>query len=175
MDCFGHDRINNFMLFTKPKAIMWKIRLIGDEKSNRGATMILFDLICAEDHVFEAWFRDSETYDAQAASGEIECPLCGGSHITKALMTPNIARSAETGDPGQAAQMMRQLRAMHEEITKHSDDVGEKFPEEARKIHYGETEKRNIHGRADLADARALDEEGIEFGILPPLPRRKDN
>ncbi|MFP6730539.1 MAG: DUF1178 family protein [Alphaproteobacteria bacterium] len=137
--------------------------------------MILFDLKCAEDHVFEAWFRDSETYDTQAAAGEIECPLCGDCRITKALMAPNVARSSETRDPAQAAQMMRQLQAMHEEITKNSDDVGEKFPEEARKIHYGETERRNIHGRADMADARALDEEGIEFGILPPLPKRRDN
>ena len=137
--------------------------------------MILFDLKCAEDHVFEAWFRDSETYDAQAASGEIACPLCGDSHIAKALMAPNVARSVENVGLGQAAQMMRQLRAMHEEITRNSDDVGEKFPEEARKIHYGETAKRNIHGRANLEDTRMLDDEGIEFGILPPLPGRKVN
>ncbi len=137
--------------------------------------MILFDLKCAADHVFEAWFRDSETYGAQAATGEIACPICGDTHIAKALMSPNVARAATTGSAGRAALMMRQLRALHDEIARNSDDVGEKFPEEARKIHYGEAEKRNIHGRADLADARALDEEGIEFGILPPLPRRRDN
>ena len=137
--------------------------------------MILFDLKCAEDHVFEAWFRDSESYDAQAASGEIACPLCGDSHIAKALMAPNVARGVETVEHGQAAQFRRQLRALHEEMAKNSDDVGEQFPEEARKIHYGETTKRNIHGRANLEDARALDEEGIDFGILPLLPNRKDN
>ena len=137
--------------------------------------MILFDLKCADDHVFEAWFRDSGTYEAQAATGEIACPLCGDSHIAKALMAPNVARSVENVGLGQATQMMRQLRAMHEEITRNSDDVGEKFPEEARKIHYGETAKRNIHGRTNLEDARALDDEGIEFGILPPLPGRKVN
>ena len=137
--------------------------------------MILFDLKCGQDHVFEAWFRDSETYDAQAASGEIACPLCGDSQIAKALMAPNVARGIENVDHDRAAQMMHHLRAMHDEITKNSDDVGEKFPEEARKIHYGETTKRNIHGRANLEDARALDEEGIEFGILPQLPGRKDS
>ena len=138
--------------------------------------MILFDLRCGQDHVFEAWFRDSETYDAQASSGEIACPLCGDSHIAKALMAPNVARSSETaGGPARAALMMHHLRAMHEEITRNSDDVGEKFPEEARKIHYGETAKRNIHGSANLEDARALDDEGIEFAILPPVPGRKDN
>ena len=137
--------------------------------------MILFDLKCGQDHVFEAWFRDSETYDAQAASREIACPLCGDSQIAKALMAPNVARSSETTVPAEAALMMRRLRAMHEEITKNSDNVGEKFPEEARKIHYGETAKRNIHGSANLEDARALDDEGIEFAILPPLPGRKDS
>ncbi len=137
--------------------------------------MILFDLKCAEDHVFETWFRDSETYDAQAASGEIACPVCGDSRVAKALMAPNVARGTANVDLGQAAQLMRQLRAMHAEVTKNSDDVGDKFPEEARKIHYGETAKRNIHGRANLEDARALDDEGIEFGFLPPLPGHKDS
>lgn len=137
--------------------------------------MILFDLLCAEDHVFEAWFLDSETYESQAASGIIECPVCGDTRIAKALMAPNVARGMEAIDPTQAAMVMNQLRAMHEEIARNSDDVGENFPEEARKIHYGETEKRNIHGRAKLDDARALDDEGIEFGILPPLPKRRDN
>ncbi len=137
--------------------------------------MILFDLQCAEDHVFEAWFRDSETYDAQAASGEIACPLCGDTLIAKALMAPNVARRASHIDPGQAVLMMRQLRAVHEEATRNSDDVGDRFPEEARKIHYDETAKRSIHGRANLEEALALDDEGIEFGILPPLPWRKDS
>lgn len=137
--------------------------------------MILFDLKCAEDHVFEAWFRDSETYGAQVACGEIACPICGDSQIAKALMAPNVARAGKTGSVGHAVWMMDRIRALHDEIAKNSDDVGEKFPEEARKIHYGEAEKRNIHGQADLEDARALDEEGIEFGILPPLPKRRDN
>ncbi len=137
--------------------------------------MILFDLKCAADHVFEAWFRDSETYGAQAASGEIACPICGDTRIAKALMAPNVALSPETGSSVHAIRMMERIRALHDDIAKNSDDVGEKFPEEARKIHYGEAEKRNIHGRADLADARALDEEGIEFGILPPLPKRRNN
>ena len=137
--------------------------------------MILFDLLCAEDHVFEAWFLDSETYESQAASGVIECPVCGDTRIAKALMAPNVARGMEAIVPTQAAMVMNQLRAMHEEMARNSDDVGESFPEEARKIHYGETAKRNIHGRANLDDARALDDEGIEFGILPPLPKRRDN
>ncbi len=137
--------------------------------------MILFDLKCADDHVFEAWFRDSHTYEAQAATGEIACPMCGDTRIAKALMSPNVARGPQSVDPGQATLMMRQLRAIHEELARNSDDVGEKFPEEARRIHYGEADKRNIHGVAKLEDARALGEEGIEIGILPPLPGRKSH
>ena len=91
--------------------------------------MILFDLRCGQDHVFEAWFRDSETYDAQAASGEIACPLCGDSHIAKALMAPNVARSSEATVPARSALMMHYLLAMYEEIIRNSDDVGEKFSE----------------------------------------------
>lgn len=137
--------------------------------------MILFDIKCAEDHVFEAWFRDSDTYEAQAASGEIACPMCGDTRVAKALMAPNVARGSAYADHGQGNLMMRQLRAIHEELARNSDDVGEKFPEEVRKIHYGETEKRNIHGEANLEDARALDEEGIKIGVLPPLLKRKDH
>ena len=90
-------------------------------------------------------------------------------------MSPNVARTGKTGSAEHAVWMMGRIRALHDEIAKNSDDVGEKFPEEARKIHYGEAEKRNIHGQATLEDAQDLDEEGIDFGILPPLPDRKDN
>ena len=137
--------------------------------------MILFDLKCAKDHVFEAWFLDSDTYESQVVSGEIECPICGDTAVAKALMAPNVARATEILDPSQIATVMGRLRELHEVIAKNSDFVGENFPEEARKIHYGETEKRNIHGQATLEDAQDLDEEGIDFGILPPLPDRKDN
>ena len=133
--------------------------------------MILFDLKCATDHVFEAWFRDSETYGAQAAAGEIACPICGDTHIGKALMAPNVARAAETGSAEHAVQMMERIRALHDEITRNSDDVGEKFPEEARKIHYGEVEKRGIYGEATDMEAGDLEDEGIEFHRLPRLPR----
>ena len=134
--------------------------------------MILFDLTCADGHVFEAWFHDGEAYDAQAAAGEISCPVCGDTAVAKALMTPNVARRASGVDPERAAALMHRLRAIHDHVKKNSDDVGARFPEEARKIHYGEAEKRNIRGHANLKDARALDAEGVEFGILPPLPRQ---
>ena len=137
--------------------------------------MILFDLRCADSHVFEAWFRDGETYETQAKAGEIACPVCGDTAIAKALMAPNVARGGETISPEQAAQAMRYLSAVRDHVEKTHDPVGDKFPEEARKIHYGEAEKRNIYGNATLDDARALDEEGIEIGVLPAPARRKSN
>lgn len=133
--------------------------------------MIVFDLKCPDDHVFEAWFRDGKTYDVQAAAGEIVCPICGGTKIDKALMAPNLTRRSSDRDAELAAKTMTQLRALRDHVEKNCDNVGERFPEEARKIHYGETEKRSIYGESSLDEARDLHEEGIEFGILPPLPR----
>ncbi len=135
--------------------------------------MIVFDLKCANGHVFETWIRDGKTCEVQTKAGEVECPLCGDYDVAKAVMAPNVA-VAKGGDgalPDHAAQMMRQLRAIRDHVEKTCDDVGDRFPEEVRKIHYGETEKRNIFGEATGDDAQSLHEEGIEFGILPKLPR----
>lgn len=133
--------------------------------------MIVFDLKCTDGHVFEAWFRDGETYESQAAAGEVVCPVCGGTKVDKALMAPNLARRSADRDAELAAKTMTKLRALRENVEKNCDHVGERFPEEARKIHYGEAEKRSIYGEASLDEARDLHDEGIEFGILPPLPR----
>ena len=137
--------------------------------------MILFDLKCADGHVFEAWFRDGATFETQAKAGEIACPVCGDTAVAKALMTPNVARGGESVTPEQAARVMRYLSAVRDHVEKTHDPVGDKFPEEARKIHYGEAEKRSIYGNATLEDARELDEEGIEIGVLPGPARRKNN
>ncbi|MBM3583101.1 MAG: DUF1178 family protein [Alphaproteobacteria bacterium] len=143
--------------------------------------MIVFDLKCPDEHVFEAWFRDSKTFERQRKSGAIACPSCGSTQIDKALMAPNVATRkgrdetprAEAGtettmmpDPREA--MARAYaQAVREHIRKNFDDVGDKFADEARKIHYGETDKRNIHGRATKDQAKALAEEGVEFGTVP--------
>ena len=131
--------------------------------------MIAFDLRCADGHVFETWFRDGGAYDSQVAAGDIVCPVCGSSKIAKAPMAPNLVRGAarETQRAGQA---MRFLRALHDHVEKNFDDVGQRFPEEARKIHFGETEKRNIRGQATSHEARELTADGVEFATLPPIP-----
>ncbi|MFQ5958713.1 MAG: DUF1178 family protein [Alphaproteobacteria bacterium] len=133
--------------------------------------MIVFDLKCTSDHVFEAWFRDGETYEAQVAAGEISCPVCGCTNVVKALMAPNVAPRSAKRETARAEQVMHYLRAVHDHVEKNFDDVGRRFPEEARKIHYGEAGKRNIYGQATIEEAEELEEEGIEFGFIPPIPR----
>ena len=136
--------------------------------------MIVYNLRCAKDHVFEVWFRDSAAYDEQVAAGEVLCPACGSKKIAKAPMAPNIATRRESV-PNKAAvmpaEMMSKLRELRSEVEKNSDHVGEAFPEEARKIHYGEAERRNIHGDATAEEAAELSEEGVEFGVVPWVPR----
>ncbi|MFQ5783756.1 MAG: DUF1178 family protein [Alphaproteobacteria bacterium] len=141
--------------------------------------MIVFDLKCDRGHVFEAWFRDSKTYEAQVKAAEIVCPVCGDTRVTKAPMAPQLARRTTGKAPDDkdgpahehATRVMCQMRALRDHVEKNFDNVGSCFPEEARKIHYGEAEKHDIYGEASGEEARALEDEGIEFGILPRLPR----
>ena len=134
--------------------------------------MILFDLRCAKDQEYEAWFRDSASFEAQSAAGEIICPVCGEADVVKAPMAPRLA-PRKTGDakPGQDGKAMRVLEELHRHVRDNCDDVGNKFAEEARKIHYGEAEKRGIYGEATDTEALDLTEEGVEIHQLPHLPR----
>ncbi len=146
--------------------------------------MIVFDLKCAKGHVFEAWFSDSAAYERQAKRGAVACAICGDVKIEKALMAPNVAPSgkgkgaearptslAATPSP-EVEQVYKTLRAAREVVEKNFDNVGDTFADEARKIHYGETEKRNIYGDATPEDAHEMREEGIDFDLLPWLPPR---
>lgn len=137
--------------------------------------MIHFALVCDKDHGFEGWFSSGVEFDAQSARGLVECPVCGSHSVGKALMAPAIAapRSPDERplamDP-QKRDMMRKLREMVQAVRQNSEDVGDRFAEEARKIHLGESEVRGIVGRASGEDARALIEEGIEIAPLPEFP-----
>jgi hypothetical protein len=132
--------------------------------------MILFDLRCAAGHAFEAWFRDGAAYEEQAAEGTLGCPVCGSREVSKALMAPAV-RSRARPDPELVAQAMKALRKVQDHVEKTFDHVGPRFPEEARRIHYGEADKRNIYGEASASEVEALVEEGIEVGRMPWLPR----
>lgn len=140
--------------------------------------MIRYQLRCDSDHEFEAWFRDSATYDEQRAGEEITCPVCGGTEIAKAPMAPALARTRESGKSPErraeevAREVLDAVGRLREHVEEHCDYVGDEFPEEARRIHYGEVEERGIYGEASLDEARELVEEGIEFYRLPTRPRR---
>ena len=155
--------------------------------------MIRYALACDNGHEFDSWFPGSAAYEAQFARGLVTCPFCNSAKVEKQIMSPSIARRdrapAPEAQPQAAAPQVpaaqpqpmavfsepeRELRAMvkafREHVTKNADYVGPAFANEARKMHYGETEHRSIYGEAKLEDAQALWEEGIEIHPLPILP-----
>lgn len=143
--------------------------------------MIVFDLKCPKDHVFEAWFADSAAYDRQAERGQVSCPLCGSTEVEKALVAPNVAtggsehRMMKAKRTNQAlARYVGALRKMRDHIEQNCDYVGDKFAEEARKIHFGEVDAHDIYGEATEEQSRELEEEGIEFESIP-WPSRQDS
>src|SRR5437762_11016281 len=127
--------------------------------------MILFSLRCAAGHEFEGWFRDGDGFETQQEAGEITCPQCGDAQVEKALMAPNIARSR--GKAPSPAQLRAALVELRRQVETNCDYVGERFAEEARKIHYGEVDPHGIYGEASNEESQALAEEGIEFGRIP--------
>jgi hypothetical protein len=179
--------------------------------------MILYNLRCHKDHVFETWFRDSATYDSQTKAAVIECPVCGSNKVEKAIMAPHVAKSAgrsrsrgedttaptaaSTATPmavptaaltskrpafnapvsgattkamrevEQSAKMRRALQELRRQVEESFDYVGPEFAEEARKIHYGETDERPIYGETSEEEAEALEEEGVSVSRIPWLPR----
>jgi hypothetical protein len=166
--------------------------------------MIRYSLRCERDHAFESWFQDSSAYDSQVRRKLVSCPVCGSAKVEKAIMAPRIvskkgrerketiveanpapapAPAEAPATPGQASTslMMAQerelrvkLKELRDHIVKNADNVGEKFPNEARKMHYGEIEHRPIYGEASPDEARALIDEGVEVSPLPVLPEDRN-
>jgi len=163
--------------------------------------MIRYALNCERGHTFESWFQDSDAYDQQAKRGLVSCPHCGSAKVEKAIMAPRLSVTAKKrkarveqpvaatapATPDTAAapapvamispqeQALRtKLKELRDHLTKNADNVGPKFPEEARKMHYGEIEHRSIYGVASAEEAKELAEEGIEFHPLPTLPDERN-
>jgi hypothetical protein len=149
--------------------------------------MIVFNLQCAKKHGFESWFKDGAAFERQAKRGLVECPYCGSNKVEKALMAPRLSGTKKSRkradapenlpaalgpDPAtaKAAELHRQMAELRQHIEKNFDPVGDKFAEEARKIHYGEIEKRNIYGQTSAQEAQELLDEGIEFAPVPWVP-----
>lgn len=138
--------------------------------------MIVYQVKCSNDHEFEGWFRNSAAFEQQRKRGHIDCPICGDTDVSKAPMAPNLAKGSGRDESAKivAKQVAGSLAQLRTYVEKNCDYVGESFPTEARKIHYGETEKRSIYGEASSQEVSKLTEEGIEVHQLPALPRRND-
>jgi hypothetical protein len=137
--------------------------------------VIRFSLICEHDHEFEAWFRSNDDFDTQNKRGFVECPSCGSKKVGKALMAPAVStgrnREKMALAMGQAQkEAMARLKALSEKMRENADYVGDKFAEEARKIHFGETDPRGIYGEATAEEARSLAEDGVDFMPIPVFP-----
>ena len=151
--------------------------------------MIRYNLRCERDHVFESWFQSSAAYETQENRKLVNCPVCGSAKVERAIMAPQIvskkgrdvvvapSAAPEATAPASTPLLMaqeRELRAklkeLRDHIVKNADNVGERFPNEARKMHYGDIEHRPIYGEASPEEARSLIEEGVEVSPLPVLP-----
>ena len=134
--------------------------------------MICYQLVCRKNHSFEGWFRDSAAYDAQAKKGLLSCPTCQSKRVSKAPMAPAVTKRAALAETAEQARAMREWVAqVRAHVEANSEYVGEKFPDVARAIHYGDAEQRTVHGEATLEAARDLIEEGIPVAPIPGLPR----
>ena len=165
--------------------------------------MIRYSLQCERRHEFEIWFKNSADYDSQSKRGLVACPSCGSTKVEKALMTPSLGagtkkrRAAAPSEPApsepapaapaagetktpvamvspQEREFRAKLRELRDHLTKNAENVGGKFPEEARKMHYGEIEHRSIYGEASPQEAKDLADEGVEFHPLPVLPDERN-
>jgi hypothetical protein len=156
--------------------------------------MIHYNLRCEKGHAFESWFQSSAAYETQEKRKLVNCPVCGSAKVERAIMAPQIVskkgrESAEAAPPpamtttevtppaaatpllmAQERELRAKLKELREHIVKSADNVGERFPNEARKMHYGDIEHRPIYGEASPEEARALIDEGVEVTPLPVLP-----
>jgi hypothetical protein len=141
--------------------------------------VISFALRCSNAHEFDAWFRNSGDFDAQKARRLVACPVCGSVEVDKALMAPAVSTAKNQEKLALAVsqeqrQMMAQLKELSEKVRQGAQNVGPKFAEEARKIHFGEAEPRGIYGEASPEEARKLAEDGVEFMPLPIFPEDRN-
>ena len=149
--------------------------------------MIRYALNCDQGHEFDSWFQSSSAYDKQIKRGLLACPHCGSAKVDKAIMAPRLSgTNREEAEPvaakkapvamlsPQEQEIRSKLKELRDHLTKNAENVGQKFPDEARKMHYGEIEHRSIYGEASPEEAKDLADEGVEFHPLPILPDDKN-
>jgi hypothetical protein len=136
--------------------------------------MIKYQLRCAGEHEFEGWFRDSADFDAQAAQKLVQCPVCASEEVRKAVMAPAVARRSPTRNADVRRDIVQAMNRARDYVEKNFDYVGDQFPEQARKIHYGESDPRGIYGEATGKEVKELVEEGVKVAPLPGAPKKND-
>ncbi|MFN0039170.1 MAG: DUF1178 family protein [Burkholderiales bacterium] len=142
--------------------------------------MIVLNLACERDHRFEGWFGSADDFDLQSKGGEISCPVCGSVAVARQLSAPYVNSGAtahathesEAVAVANSAQMFRKKFIEH--VLSTTEDVGRRFPDEARKIHYKEIAERAIRGHASKKEVAELKEEGIDVLAIPGLPALPD-
>jgi hypothetical protein len=138
--------------------------------------LIKYSMSCDNAHLFDGWFSEGADFDRQVAGGFLTCPVCNSASISKTLMSPSVSTARRKDAKREVAmdmarqEVIARMRAAVTEIRANAEDVGEKFPEEARKIHYGEADARGIIGQASMGEVRDLLDEGIAIAPLPVLP-----
>lgn len=141
--------------------------------------MIRFTLRCEAEHEFDGWFRDGGDFDIQKKRGFVSCPVCNSGKVEKALMAPAVSTSRGKEKVALAVgeeqrRLMGQLREMAKKVRENADYVGDRFAEEARKIHFGETDPRGIYGEASVDDVKGLLDDGVDFMPLPEFPEDRN-
>jgi hypothetical protein len=141
--------------------------------------LIRFSLACDRGHEFEGWFRSNDDFDRQKKRGLIDCPDCGSHRVDKTLMAPAVStgRKREKMALAMSAEQRRimgEVKALTEKMRENADYVGDKFAEEARKIHFGETAARGIYGEASPDEAKSLAEDGVPFMPIPVFPDERN-
>ena len=141
--------------------------------------MIKYQLICDAEHEFEGWFRDSADYDAQAEDGLVECPSCGSENVRKAVMAPAVVKSKTSASRAARLAELKQdmgkaMERARDYVESNFDYVGDQFSDEARKIHYGESEERGIYGEATGKEVKELVDEGVRVAPLPEVKKKAD-
>ena len=157
--------------------------------------MIRYSLRCQRNHTFESWFQSSSAYEQQVKRKLVSCPACGSDKVEKAIMAPQIVskKGRDRAEPApeqapveapatgptplmmaQERELRAKLKELRDHVIKNADNVGERFPSEARKMHYGDIEHRPIYGEASPDEARALIDEGVEVSPLPVLPEDRN-
>lgn len=138
--------------------------------------MIRFSLICKQEHEFDGWFSSSDDFEKQRKRGLIACPHCDSTKVQKSLMAPSVSTGRAKDATAVAMvdahrrEIVNKMKELREFVTSNAENVGNRFPEEARKIHYGESEERGIYGEANREEVESLLEEGVEIAPLPQVP-----